>query len=172
MKFQGDVSNRLSEGCNGRKIEGPRRLYEERGEQMTNEEKHAIIAEKIEGIVIAEKTFTYGSRKGYQMQYPDGSPVWYPGGGFYGFGWQLEPMPYPNYSSSLDLVARAEAKVCKNTTAMHAYQKALQGVLGMEIWVTEEAIDISVVDAMIRASAATRVNALVSLAQMGVFDEK
>jgi hypothetical protein len=140
-------------------------LYRKVKVPMTQEKKHKIIAEKIEGCQIvdipvapnqhapnAEKVF-FTAEASEQMwrAYPRCLAGAYP--------------KVPNYSSSLDLVARAEAKVAvKGKYARAKYWdlllKETRGTTASDTF------------ALVTAPPTARVNALVALAQTGVFDER
>jgi hypothetical protein len=118
--------------------------------ELWPERKHQIIAEKIEGWVQTDW------KPECKWQLPNGKISWNP----------------PNYSSSLDLVARAEAKVGElGAGVMYKYWTELEAHLKVKVK-TWDTVNDKALFMVITAPAATRVNALVALAQMGVFDEK
>jgi hypothetical protein len=116
--------------------------------ELWPEMKHQIITEKIEGWVQTDW------KPECKWLLPNGKVSWNP----------------PNYSSSLDLVARAEAKVAEMGLEGE-YMQCLQEVMGIYVCFVYD-LEPKPAFTFFTAPATARVNALVSLAQMGVFDGK
>jgi hypothetical protein len=140
-------------------------------EMRTAEEKHALIAEKVErwewvgwgerGWMIvpvdaAAQIKTMYPKNRYSATRPDGANC----------------LNAPNYSTDLNVCARAEAKIAKyGTDVMYKYFESLEGALSVQLWYDQDSINYDAAFLMVTAPAAARVEAMCAMIDAGVLEK-